>query len=143
MYQKLEIWYECKCFLPKDTQKEKALSSKTLAYDKYEYGKLGGWYFFFFFFFFFFFSIILIFFHEHSRFTGQKGKRKGISFNSFLPLPPALQTLIQQPGVYCRELTSAHSQQPDSNRKPLVAKRKSLTTKVPAFKSSLYKRFLN
>ena len=90
-----------------------------------------------------FFCTIWIFFHEDSRFTGQKGKRKGISFNSFLPLPLALQILIHQPGVYCRELTSAHSQQPESNREPLVAKRKSLTTKLAAFKSSLYKRFLN
>ena len=51
-------------------------------------------------------------------------------FNSFLPLPPALQTLRHQPGNYCRELISAHSQQPDSNREPLVSERKSLTTKL-------------
>ena len=43
----------------------------------------------------------------------------GYLFNSSLPLPPASQTLRHQPGDYCRELTSAHSQQPDSNREPL------------------------
>ena len=51
-------------------------------------------------------------------------------FNSSLPLPPASQTLRHQPGDYCRELTSAHSQQLDSNREPLVSERKSLTTKL-------------
>ena len=40
------------------------------------------------------------------------------------------QTLKYQPGDYCRELTSAHSQQPESNREPLVSERKSLTTKL-------------
>ena len=38
----------------------------------------------------FFFSI-WVFFHEHSRFTGQQGKR-GVSIFS-LPLPPTSQTL--------------------------------------------------
>ena len=40
------------------------------------------------------------------------GKGVGYHFNSSLPLPSDSQTLRQQPGVYCRELTSAHSQQP-------------------------------
>ena len=31
---------------------------------------------------------------------------------------------------YCRELTSAHSWQPDSNLEPFVSERKSLTTKL-------------
>ena len=31
---------------------------------------------------------------------------------------------------YCREFTSAHSQQPDSSRKSLVSERKLLTTKL-------------
>ena len=143
MYQKLGIWHECKCFLPKDTQREKHSQVKLwlttiMNMESWVVGTL-----FFLFFIYLFFCTIWIFFHEDSQFTGQKGKRKGISFNSFLPLPPALQTLIHQPGVYCKELTSAHSQQPESNREPLVAKRKSLTTKLAAFKSSLYKRFLN
>ena len=59
----------------------------------------------------------------NNRTAGEWG---GHSFNSSLPLPPASQTFKHQPGDYCRELTSAHSQQPDSNRKPLVSKRKSL-----------------
>ena len=37
--------------------------------------------------------------------------------------------LEKQLGNYCRELNSAHSQQPDSKRKPLVSERKSLITK--------------
>ena len=59
-------------------------------------------------------------------------RRGGYLFNSSLPLLPASQTLRHQPGNYCRELTSAHSQQLDSNREPLVSKRKSLTTKLRA-----------
>ena len=58
------------------------------------------------------------------------GKGEGHFINSSLPLPPASQTLRHQPGDYCRELTSAHSQQPDSKREPLVSERKSLTTKL-------------
>ena len=44
-----------------------------------------------------------------------------LSFNSSLPFPPSSRTLRQQPGNYCREFTSAHSQQPDSNREFLVS----------------------
>ena len=84
----------------------------------------------------FFFSI-RIFFHEHSRFTGQQGKGKGFSFNSSLPLPPALiHTLRHQSTNYCRELTSTQSQQLNSNQKPLVSEHKSLTNKLRA----LYRR---
>ena len=36
------------------------------------------------------------------------GEGRGYFFNSPLPLPSASQTLRQQPGDYCRELTSAH-----------------------------------
>ena len=60
---------------------------------------------------------------------------RGYLFNSSLPLRPASQTLRHQPGDYCRELTSAHNQQPDSNREPQVSKRKSLTTKLRALTS--------
>ena len=76
--------------------------------------------------------VFLFFFHEHSRITGLEGKGEGIKDNASLPLPPASQTLRHQPGDYCRELTSAHSQQPDSIRESLVSERKSLTTKLRA-----------
>ena len=62
------------------------------------------------------------------------GEGNGSLFNSSLPLPTASQTLRYQPGGYCRELTSTHSQQPDSNREPLVSERKSLTTKLRTLK---------
>ena len=58
----------------------------------------------------------------------------GYFFQSSLPLPPASQTLRHQSGDCCRELTSAHSQQPDSNREPLVSERKSLITKLRSLK---------
>ena len=60
------------------------------------------------------------------------GEGEGRFFNLSLPLPPALETLRHQPENYCRELTSAHRQQPESNREPLVSQRKSLTTKLSA-----------
>ena len=78
----------------------------------------------------FFFFSISVFFHEHSRSTRQQGKGGSYLFNSFLPLPPALQTLTHQLGDYCRELTSAHRQQPDLSQEPLVSERKLLTTKL-------------
>ena len=43
------------------------------------------------------------------------GKGEDYFFNSTLPLPPASQALRHYLGDYCRELTSTHSQQPDSN----------------------------
>ena len=68
----------------------------------------------------------------------------GYLFNSSLPLPPASQTLRHQPGDYCREFTSAHSLQPDSNQEPLVSERKLLTTKLHALKDILvYFSFLH
>ena len=60
------------------------------------------------------------------------GEGGGHFCNSSLPLPPASQALRNQPGNYCRQLTSTHRQQPDSNRGPLVSERKSLTTKPRA-----------
>ena len=77
---------------------------------------------------------IWVFFHENSRITDHRTGWEGGGhfFNSSLPLPTALRTLRHYPGDYCRELTSAHSQQPDSNREPLVSERKSLTTKLRA-----------
>ena len=77
-----------------------------------------------------FFSIWVLF-HEYSRITGLQGKGEGHSINSSLPLPPASQAIRQWPGNYCGEL----SQQPDSNRKPVVSERKSLTTKLRALRS--------
>ena len=56
--------------------------------------------------------------------------RRGHFFNSSLPLPLVLQTLRHYPGDYCKELTSAHSYRPDSNRESLVSECKSLTTKL-------------
>ena len=73
------------------------------------------------------------------RIAGQGG---GHSFNSSLLLPPASQTLTHQPSDYCRQLTSAHSQQPDSNREPLAYECKSLTTKLRALKPHTYLFFL-
>ena len=57
------------------------------------------------------------------------GEGRGHFFNSSLPLSLASQTLRHQLGDYCREFTSAHTQQPDSNQEPLISERKSLTTK--------------
>ena len=54
--------------------------------------------------------------------------RGGHLFTSFLPLPPASQTLRHQPGDYCRELTSAHS----CKLERLVSECKLLTTKLRA-----------
>ena len=62
------------------------------------------------------------------------GEEGGYLFNSSLPIPPASQTLRHQPGDQCRELASAHSYQPNSNRKPLVSERKSLTRKLRPLK---------
>ena len=76
----------------------------------------------------FVFFSVWVFFHKLSRITGMQGEEEGISLTPhyhFHPLP-------NQPGDYCRELTSAHSLQPDSNQEPLVSQRKSLTTKLRA-----------
>ena len=66
--------------------------------------------------------------------TNHRTAREGGGYfiNSFLQLPPALQTLRQKLGNYCRELISTNSQEPDWYRKPLVSERKSLTTKLRA-----------
>ena len=75
------------------------------------------------FFFFFYLGFLSRTFTIHET-AGEGG---GYLFNSSLPLRPASQTLRYQPGDYCRELTSAHSWQPDSNWEPLISERKSLT----------------
>ena len=48
------------------------------------------------------------------------GEGRGYFLISFLPLPPAPQTLRYQLGYCCRELTSVHSWQPQLNMDPLV-----------------------
>ena len=65
------------------------------------------------------------------------GEGGGYLFNSSLPLAPASQTLRHKPRHYCRELTSAHNEQPDSNQEPLFSERKPLTTKLRALKVTL------
>ena len=59
---------------------------------------------------------------------GTAGEGGGNFINSSLPLPTISQTLRHQSRYYCRELTSAHSQQLDLNREPLISKRKSYTS---------------
>ena len=49
---------------------------------------------------------------------------------SSLPIPTASQTLIHYLVDYCRDLTSTHRYQTDSNREPLSSERKSLTSKL-------------
>ena len=62
-------------------------------------------------------------------FTNRRTAVKGAwhFLNSSLPLTSSSQTLRHQPGDYCREINSGHSQQPESNREPLVSERKSLS----------------
>ena len=64
------------------------------------------------------------------------GERGVYLFHSSVPLPPASQTLRQQPGDYCKELTSSLSQQLDLNPEPLVSELKLLTTKLRALRKS-------
>ena len=85
--------------------------------------------------FFFFFFFYLGFLSRTFTIHGTAGEGGGYLFNSSLPFPPASQTLRHWPGDCCRQLTSAHSWQPDSNREPLVSERKSLTTKLRALSS--------
>ena len=64
-----------------------------------------------------FFSI-WVFYHEHSQFAGQQGKELDYLFNSSLPLPSISQALRLQLDSYCKEVTSARSQQPVSQLQP-------------------------
>ena len=84
-------------------------------------------------------TFVIFFYHSGFCFTNihdsrAAGEGGGYLCNSSLPLPPASQTLRHQLGAYCRELTSAHSWQLDSNREPLVSERKSLTTELRGLK---------
>ena len=83
---------------------------------------------------FFYLSFLSEGFTNH-RTAGERGRH---FFNFSLPLPLASQTLRHQLGDSCKELTSAHSQQPDSNWEPLVFESKWLTTKLRAFKPLSY-----
>ena len=65
-----------------------------------------------------FFSI-RVFFHEYHDSQGSRGRGR-LFLNSSLRLPPTLQTIRHYPGYCCRELTSVHSWQPDSNQKPFA-----------------------
>ena len=85
--------------------------------------------------FFFYLGLLSRTFMIHRR----AGKGRGYLFNFSLPLPMSL-TLRYYPGDYSRELTSTHSQQPDSFGEPLVSERKSLTTKLRAWNSHLTKQ---
>ena len=79
----------------------------------------------------------LVFFSRTFTIHRTIGEGGGYHFNLSLPLPPALQTLRYQPSNYCRELTSAHSQHPDSYQESLVSGRKLLTTKLCALTTQL------
>ena len=72
-------------------------------------------------------------------FTNHRTAREGggHSINS------SLQTLRHQLDNYCRDLTSGHSQQPDSNRAPLVSECKLLTTKLRALSDRVLNMLLN
>ena len=101
-------FYFCKSF--KNFHREKALSNKVQTHMH------------------FFFNLgFLLRTFTNNRTASEGG---GHFLNSSIPLPPASQTLRHQPGYYCRELTSALSQQPDVSREALVSERKSLTTKL-------------
>ena len=78
------------------------------------------------------FFLCLVFLSPTRECFRTAGEGRGYFINSSLPLLPASQTLRHQSGDYCRELTSAHMQQPESNREPLLSERKSLTTKLRA-----------
>ena len=81
-----------------------------------------------------FFVLSGVFFSCAFTFHRTAGEGGGYPFSPSLPLPPASQTLRHQPGDCCRELTSARSQQLDSNQEPLVSERKSLNIKIRAVK---------
>ena len=88
--------------------------------------------------FFFYLGFLLRTFTNHQT-TGEGG---GHDFNSSLPLPPTSETIRHQQGDYFRQLTSAHSQQPDPSRELLVSKRKPLATKLEGW-GSIYFTMLN
>ena len=83
---------------------------------------------------FFFFFSIWVFFHGHSRFTGQQGKGEATSLTPLYHFDP-LHRHLDISRAITAEFTSAHSQQLESDREPLVSERKPLTTKLCAHTS--------
>ena len=81
----------------------------------------------------YFFFSSWFFFHEHSRIIGLQGKGEDIYLTPQYHFHPLHGDVDISP--ICRELTSAHSQEPDSNRELLISKRKSLTTKLRTLKN--------
>ena len=83
---------------------------------------------------FFFFIYMWVFFHEHSRIAGLQGKGEGISFTPHYYFHPLHRHLDISWAITAE--TSAHNQQPDSNREPLISQRKLLTTKLHALRQN-------
>ena len=65
--------------------------------------------------FFYLFFYLFFFLSRTFKIHRTAGEGGGYLVNSSLPLPPTSQTLRFWRCGYCRELTSAHRQQPDSN----------------------------
>ena len=63
------------------------------------------------------------------------GEGAGCFFNFSLAFLPASWILRYWPGDYCREVTSVHRCQSDSNQETLVSERKLLTTTLRALNS--------
>ena len=120
--------FDCsRCFSPKFNPSVMTLLLKNLINHRFlSFGQFFTGLSFFFFFFFLYLGLLSQPFTNH-RTAGEGG---GHFFNFLLPLPLASQTLRHQLGNYCRELTSTHMQQPDSNREPLASEHKSLTTSL-------------
>ena len=87
--------------------------------------------------------VIWVFFHEHSWFMRQLGNRRATSLTRLYYFHPLHRHLdiswVITTGVHL--CTSAHSQQPDWNRKPLVSKSKLLSTELRTLKISGYTVF--
>ena len=70
------------------------------------------------------------------------GGEGGYLLISFLPLPPASQSLRHQLGYCWRELTSAHSWQPESNMEPFDTRFLEFTLSSLALASAVVWRML-
>ena len=73
---------------------------------------------------------------------GGGGGGGGYLLISFLPLPPASQSLRHQLGYCWRELTSAHSWQPESNMEPFDTRFLEFTLSSLALASAVVWRML-
>ena len=67
------------------------------------------------------FFIYLRFLSQTSTIHKTAGEGGSYLFMSFLPLPPASETLRHYPGYCCRQLTSVHSWQAGSNQESMVS----------------------